>query len=129
MFLFEFFGDEKYGISEPKSWWKYDIYWLLKSSCFDLFGNEKYGIFWAKKLMERWYLLVAEKFLFWTFWWWKMRPIFQLKGWWKDDIYLVFLSFSNKFQVHTFCGFPVIDQGDRPNLQKEIFFGQILIKD
>ena len=23
---------------EPKSWWKYDIYWLLKNSCFELFG-------------------------------------------------------------------------------------------
>ena len=84
---------------EPKSWWKDDIYWLLKSSCFNLFGNGKYGLFlsqkvdgkmifidywkglvlkfsvmgntvffWVTKLMERWYLLVTEKFLFWTFW-------------------------------------------------------------
>ena len=41
---------------EPKTWWKY-IYWLLKSSCFEFFGNGKYGFFWAKKLIERLYLL------------------------------------------------------------------------
>ena len=78
---------------ESKSWWKVDIYWLLKSSCFDLFGNGKYSLFWVKKLMERWYLLVAEKFLVWTFWWWEIRPFFQLKSWRNDDIYLIFLSF------------------------------------
>ena len=48
---------------EPKSWWKDNIYWLLKRSCFELFGDGKYGLF------------------------------FQRKSWWKDDIYLVFLSF------------------------------------
>ena len=113
----------------------------------------KSGILWAKKLMERlylpvtekflfwtfrwreiwffesrnlqkrWYLLITEKFLFWTFWWWEIRSFlsqevdgkmiftgywevlvlnfsvmgntvfFQPKSWWKDDIYLVFLSF------------------------------------
>ena len=41
---------------EPKSWLKYKIYWLQESSCFELFGDSKYGLFWAKKLMERWYL-------------------------------------------------------------------------
>ena len=41
---------------EPKSWWKYDIYWLLKRSCFKLFRDGKYGLFSAKMLMERWYL-------------------------------------------------------------------------
>ena len=39
-----------------KSWWKDDIYWLLRSSCFELFGNGTYGLFSTKKLMERWYL-------------------------------------------------------------------------
>ena len=38
---------------ETKSWWKYDIYSLLKSSCFELFGDGKYGLFLAKKLMQR----------------------------------------------------------------------------
>ena len=71
----------------PKSWKKYDIYWVLKSSCFELFRDVKYGLFLSqkvdgkmiftdyrtvlvlnsvmgntvfssvKKLMERWYLL------------------------------------------------------------------------
>ena len=42
---------------ELKSRWKDDIYWLLKSPCCELFGDGKDGLFWAKKLMERWYLL------------------------------------------------------------------------
>ena len=77
---------------EPESWRKY-VYWLLESSCFELFGDWKYGLFWVKKLMERWYLLVTEKFLFWTFQWWEIRYFFQPKSWWKDDIYVVFVSF------------------------------------
>ena len=42
---------------ESRSWWKDDIFWLLRSSCFELFGDRKYGLFWVKKLMKRWYLL------------------------------------------------------------------------
>ena len=107
---------------ERKSWRKYDIYWLLKS-CFNLFGNGKYGIFlsqkvdgsmiftdywkvlvlnfsdfgnmvffWVKKLMEK-YLLVTQKFLFWTFRWWEIWSFFQPKSWFKDDIYVVYFSF------------------------------------
>ena len=77
---------------DPKSWWKDEIYWLLKSFCFKLFGDRKYGLFWAKTLMEWWYLLITEKFLFWTFQWWEIGSFFQRKCSWKDDIYLVFLS-------------------------------------
>ena len=110
---------------ESKSWWKGDVYWLLKSSCFLLSVNEKYGLFWVKKLMEkiiftdyrklfgrgkyclfsaekwmeRWYLLVTEKLLFWTFPWWEMRSFFYPKSWWKDDIYLVFWSFPWNFKT------------------------------
>ena len=141
---FEFAGGGKYGIFEPKSWWKYDIYWLLKSSCFDHFGNGKYGLFWAKRLMERryliftgywrvlvlnfsvmgntvffwvkklmqrWYLLVNEKFLFWTFRWCKIRSFFQSKSSWKDDIYLIFLSFpwySRTWEIWFFAQCPFI---------------------
>ena len=65
----------------------------MKSSCFELFRDGKYGLFWAKKLMERWHLLATERFLFWSFRWWQIRPFFQAKSWWKDDIYLVFFSF------------------------------------
>ena len=79
--------------------------------------------FWVKKLMERSYLLITEKFLFWSFQEREIRSFlsqkvdekmiltgcwevlvlnfsvmgntafFQLKSWWKYDIYLVFLSF------------------------------------
>ena len=49
---------------ESRSWWKDDIYCLLRSCCFELFGDGKYGLF------------------------------FQPKYWWKDDIYLKFLSFK-----------------------------------
>ena len=85
--MLSIFGDKKYGIFEPKSWWKYDIYWLLKSSCFNLFGNGKYGLFWAKKLIEIWYLLITEKVLFSTFRWWTIRSFFEPKNSWKYDIY------------------------------------------
>ena len=93
-FLFWSFQEWEIGsFIEPKSWWKDDIYWLLKRSCFELFGDEKNGLFWFKKLKERWFWLVTEKFLFWTFRWWEIRSFFQSKCWWKDDIYIAFLSF------------------------------------
>ena len=86
---------------EPKSWWKYGIYWLLESSCFELFGDGKYGLFWGKKVMERWYLLFTEKFLFWaiekflfwTFRWWEIRSFFRPKSWCRGNICSIFLSF------------------------------------
>ena len=98
------------------------LYWLLKNSYFKFFGDGKYGPFWAKKLidiwyllitekflfwsfleweirffwdktlMERWYLLITEKFLFWTFWVRKIRSFFETKSWWKDDIYWLLKS-------------------------------------
>ena len=56
---------------EPKSWWKDDIYWLLKSSCFDLFGNGKYGLFLSQK--------VDGKMIFtWSFW-----AFYDIPGLWK----------------------------------------------
>ena len=78
---------------DPKSWLKDDIYWLLKSLFLNFPVMENTVLFWVKKLMKRWYLLVTEKFLFWVFQWWKMRSFFQPKSWWKDDTYMVFLSF------------------------------------
>ena len=102
---------------------KWNVYWLLKSSCFGLFGDGKCGLFlsqrvdgkmiftdyWkvhvlnfseirnslflSQKVDERWHLLITEKFLFWTFRWWVIRSLFQPKLWWKDDIYLAFLNF------------------------------------
>ena len=91
---FEFFRRWKIrSFLGPKIRSKYDIYWLLKNSCFELFGNGKYGLFWDKKLMERSYLLITEKFLFWTFRWWEIRSFFHPQSWWKDDVYLVFFTF------------------------------------
>ena len=77
---------------------------------------------WTKKLMEIWYLLITETFLFWTFqeweirsflrlqmkisyllitemflFWtfrgWKIRPLFEAKSWCNDDIYRLLKSF------------------------------------
>ena len=66
-------------------------YWKCLVLDFSVMGNMLF--FWFKKLMERWYLLVIEKLLFWTFQWWEMLSFFQTKCWRKDDIYMVFLSF------------------------------------
>ena len=66
-------------------------YWKVPLLNFSVMENTVF--FWVEKLMERWYLLVTEKFLFWTFRRWEIRSFFQPKSWWKDDIYLVFLSF------------------------------------
>ena len=35
---------------EPKSWWNYDIDWLLKISCSELFGDWKYGLFLSQNV-------------------------------------------------------------------------------
>ena len=46
---------------ESRSWWKDDIYWLLRSSCFELFGDGKYSLFFSQK--------VDGKMIFtWSFW-------------------------------------------------------------
>ena len=34
---------------KSRSWWKDDIYWLLRSSCFELFGDGKYDPFFTQK--------------------------------------------------------------------------------
>ena len=51
---------------------------MLRCSCFGLFTNRRGCLFWARKLMERWYILVTEK-LFWTFWRWKMWSFFRAR--------------------------------------------------
>ena len=46
---------------ESRSWWKDDIYWLLRGSCFELFGDGKYRLFFSQK--------VDGKMIFaWYFW-------------------------------------------------------------
>ena len=49
--------------------------------------------------MERWYLLITEKFFVRKFQWSEKPSFFQPKIWWKNDIYLVFLSFSWYFRT------------------------------
>ena len=66
-------------------------YWKVLVLKFSVIGNTVF--FLVKKFMERWYLLVTEKFLFWPFRWWEIRSFFQAKIWRKDYIYAVFLSF------------------------------------
>ena len=60
-------------------------YWKVLVLIFSGIGNTV--LFWPKKVMERWYLLIPEKFLFWFFREWEIRSFFQSRSWWKDDIY------------------------------------------
>ena len=46
-------------------------YWKVLVLIFSEMGNTVFS--WAKKLIERWYLLIPEKVLFSTFRWWKIR--------------------------------------------------------
>ena len=58
---------------------------------FSEMGNTVF--YWAKKLMERWYILIAENVLFWTFRWWETRFFFfESRSWQKDDIYWLLRS-------------------------------------
>ena len=85
--VLNFSGMENTVFFEAKSWWKDDIYRLLKSSCFELSPDGKCGLFCGKKLRERRYLLITEKFLFWAtekflflaFRWWEIRSFFSQK--------------------------------------------------
>ena len=91
---FEVFGDGKCGLfvsQQVDGKMIFTGYWEVLVLNFSVMRNTVF--FWVKKLMERWYLLVTEKLLFWTFRWWEIRSFFQPKSWWKDDIYMVFLSF------------------------------------
>ena len=90
---FEIFGGKERGIFEPKSWWKYDIYWLLKSSCFNLFGNGKYGLFLSQEVDGKMIFTGYWEVLVLNIWLMENTVFFQPKSWWKDDIYMVFLSF------------------------------------
>ena len=78
------------GKNLSKNWWKYDIYWLRKSSCFDLFENGKYDLFLSQK--------VDGKMLFTSYW--KVLVLnFSaiVRSWCKDDIY--WLTRSSCFEL------------------------------
>ena len=49
----KFLGIKNVVYFEPKSWWKDDIYWLMKSSCFELFGDEKCGLFLSQEVNRK----------------------------------------------------------------------------
>ena len=66
-------------------------YWKVLVSTLSEMGNTVFS--WAKKLTEIWYLLITVNFLFWTFRWWEIQSFLKSRSWWKDDIYIVFLSF------------------------------------
>ena len=52
---------EKRSFFESKSWWKDDIYWLMRRSCFELYGDGKYGLSFSRE--------VDEKMIYtWSFW-------------------------------------------------------------
>ena len=91
---FELFGHRIYSLflsQEVDVKMIFTDYW--KSSCFELFGDPKYGLFWAKKFMERLYLLITEKSLFWTFRKWEVWYFFEPKSWWKMVVTWSFLAF------------------------------------
>ena len=73
---------------------------------FGHFANGKYGLFRGKKLMERWYLMITEKFLFWTtemflFWffqWWKCGMFLAKKlvqKWYLLGLFELFMIFQH----------------------------------
>ena len=53
-------------------------YWKVLVLIFSEMGNTVFS--WAKKLIERWYLLITEKVLFWTFQWWEIRSFLSQEG-------------------------------------------------
>ena len=56
-------------------------YWKVLVLSFSEMRNTIF--FWAKEMKERWYLLITENFMFWTFPRWEIRSFFEPKSWWK----------------------------------------------
>ena len=52
-------------------------YWKVFILTFSGMGNTVF--FWVKKLMESWYLLIIEKFLFWSFREWEIQSFLSQK--------------------------------------------------
>ena len=88
----------KYGIYEQKMDGKmiFTDYWKVLVLIFLEMVNTV--SFSAKKLMERWYLLIIEKFLFWIFRWWEMQSFF----WVKKLMERWYLLVNKKFLFGTF---------------------------
>ena len=71
---------------EPKSWWKVDIYWLLWSSLFEFFWDEKYGLSLRQKVYGKmiftdyWKVLVLKVLEM------VNTVFSEPKNWWKDGL-------------------------------------------
>ena len=108
---FELFGDGKYGLflgQEVNG--KDDIYWSRKSSCFERFGGGKYGLFLSQEVDGKMIFTGYREVLVLNFSVEGNTIFFQRKSWWKDDIYLVFLSFpwySRTWETRFFVGWRV----------------------
>ena len=70
-------------------------YWKVLVLNFSMMGNTVF--FESRSWWKRWYLLITEKFLFWTFRWWEILSFFESRSWWKDDIY--WLTRSSCFEL------------------------------
>ena len=78
---------------EAKIWWKYDIYWLLKSSYRELFRNGKYGLVMSQNVDGKMIFTDYWKVLVLNFSVMANKIFYQPQIWWEDDIHLAFLSF------------------------------------
>ena len=79
---------------ETKNWWKDDIYWLLKSSCFYFPLMRTMVFFGPRSWWKRLYLLITEKVLFCTFQWWEIWSFFESRSWWERLFLLITENFS-----------------------------------
>ena len=91
-FLFWIFRRWKIWYFQPKSWWKYDIYWLRKISCFNPIGNGKYGLFLSQKVDGKMLFTDYWKGLVLNFSVMGNTVFFESRRWWKDDIYRLLTS-------------------------------------
>ena len=82
---------------------EYHVSWLLKISCFELSEKKRYSLLGAKKLMETLYLLITDKFWFWTFWVAKYRH-FWVKKLMTERWYLLIIE---NFLFWTFRGWEI----------------------
>ena len=79
-------------------------YWKVLVLIFSEMGNTVFS--WAKKLIERWYLLITEKVLFWTFLWWETRSFFWVKKlmdrWYLHGLFEISMIFQD-LVIMVFC--------------------------
>ena len=119
---------------EPKSWRKYDVYWLLESSCFELFGDWKYGLFLSQEVDGKMIFTGYWEVLVLNFSVMGNTVFFHQKSWWKHDIYVVFLSFlwySRTWEIWFFaqCDFRITRCSFRWVILTGLYFISITLVD